>query len=252
MKQATVRGIPVEVVALADLKPHPRNYRTHPPDQLAHIIKSIEEHGVYRNVVVAQDYTILAGHGVCKALAQMGRDQVPVLRLPIAPDSPQALKVLAGDNEIGHLAQVDDRLFTEILKEVKELDSLLGTGFDEMMLANLVYVTRPEGEIGDRDQAAEWAGAGMPDYADGGIPFKLTISFRTKEDRLRFIAEHGLRVRTQGETALCWMTWWPYREQEDTSAVRFEQATEPMPPAVMASSDRGQTAAQKAPVETTA
>lgn len=219
---APSQPIPVEIVRLSDLKPHPRNYRTHPPDQLAHIVRSIEEHGVYRNVVVARDNTILAGHGVVKALGTMNREEVPVLRLPIDPNSPQALKVLAGDNEIGHLAQVDDRMFTEILKEVKELDDLLGTGFDDMMLANLVYVTRPESEIANRDQAAEWAGAGMPDYGDGVLPFKLVVSFRTEEDRLAFIAKCELRI-LKHESAT-WTTWWPYKEAENTSAIRLEQA----------------------------
>ena len=43
---------------LADLKPHPKNYRSHPPAQLEHIKSSLEQHGVYRNVVVARDNTI--------------------------------------------------------------------------------------------------------------------------------------------------------------------------------------------------
>jgi len=213
-------GIPVETVAIQQLKPHPRNYRTHPPDQLAHIIRSIEEHGIYRNVVVARDYTILAGHGVVKALGQMGRTEVPVLRLPIDPNSPPALKLLAGDNEIGHLAEVDDRLFTEILKEIKDLGDLLGTGYDDMMLANLVYITRPEDEIRDRNEAAAWADAGMPDYENGVLPFKIIISFRTEEDRQQFATKAGLTVNKK-ESAT-WMTWWPYREAEDLSSLRFE------------------------------
>ncbi len=39
----------VEHAAVEGLKPHPRNYRTHPEDQLAHLVASIEEHGFYRN-----------------------------------------------------------------------------------------------------------------------------------------------------------------------------------------------------------
>lgn len=53
----------IEHVDPKRLKPHPRNYRGHPDDQLAHIERSIRDNGVYRNVLVARDYTILAGHG---------------------------------------------------------------------------------------------------------------------------------------------------------------------------------------------
>ena len=221
-KTETALAIPVETVPLSSLKPHPRNYRNHPPDQLAHIIRSIEEHGIYRNVVVARDSTILAGHGVVKALTQMGRDEVPILRLPIDPESPQALKVLAGDNEIGHLAEVDDRMFTEILKEIKDLGELLGTGYDDMMLANLVYVTRPESEIADLDEAAQWAEAGMPEFANGALPFKLVISFRTESDRAEFVEQCSLRILKR--EAKTWATWWPYRDAEDSSSLRFEKA----------------------------
>jgi len=213
-------SIPLETVAIGLLKPHPRNYRQHPPDQLLHIIRSIEEHGVYRNVVVAEDYTILAGHGVVKALLQMGRPEVSVYRLPIAADSVQALKLLTGDNEIGHLAEVDDAMFTALLQEVKDYGDLVGTGYDDLMLANLVYVTRPPDSTED-DQAKQWADAGMPEFANGALPLKLIVSFRTAEDRARFADEFELRILKR--EAATWVTWWPYREQEDTSALRFKK-----------------------------
>ena len=243
-------GIPLETVPLERLRPHPRNYRQHPPDQLAHIIQSIEAHGVYRNVVVAEDYTILAGHGVAKALAQMQRTEVTVFRLPVPPNSPQALKLLAGDNEIGHLAEVDDRLFTELLKEVKELDpaGLLGTGYDEMMLTNLVFITRTDAELADMNEAAAWADAGMPDYENGFVPFKVVVSFRSPQEREQWCGKVGLTQFMQKQEKM-WACWWPPKQREDLGSLRYEKAqAEPMPPATMASSDGGQTVAQEAPI----
>ncbi len=55
------------VVPIAELKPHPRNYKKHPADQLAHLEASLKQYGQFRNVVVARDSTILAGHGVVAA-----------------------------------------------------------------------------------------------------------------------------------------------------------------------------------------
>ena len=94
----------IENVEINNLKKHPRNYKEHPEQQLEHIIKSIEEHGFYRNIVIAKDNTILAGHGVVQASKLMGKQKVPVIRLDIDSDSTQALKVLTSDNEIGNLA----------------------------------------------------------------------------------------------------------------------------------------------------
>jgi ParB-like chromosome segregation protein Spo0J len=147
-----------ELVPLGKLRPHPRNYRAHPEDQIEHLAESIRANGLYRNIVAAKDGTILAGHGVVLAATALGMASVPVVRLPIDPDSPQALKVLTGDNEIEHLAEQDDRLLTELLKEISQVDTagLLGTGYDAAMLANLEFVKRTGIEI-DKREAVVWS-----------------------------------------------------------------------------------------------
>ena len=162
---------------------HPKNYRVHPDDQLEHLMKSIEQNGFYRNVVIAKDNTILAGHGVVKASRKLGLTSVPVIRLDIDSNSSKALKVLAGDNELGKLAEVNDRALSEVLKEImsKDIEGLLGTGYDEMMLANLAMVTRPAKEIANINEAAEWLG--MPDYEPTEVHYKISINFRSAEDR---------------------------------------------------------------------
>jgi hypothetical protein len=51
--------LPTEIVALSSLRPHPRNYREHPEDQIEHLMQSIRANGFYRNIVVARDGTII-------------------------------------------------------------------------------------------------------------------------------------------------------------------------------------------------
>lgn len=208
----------LETVAIEDLKPHPRNYQEHPDDQLEHIMQSIRDNGLYRNVVVARDDTILAGHGVVLAMKRLGRESIPVYRLDLDPDDPRALKVLAGDNEQRHLAERDDRALTELLAEVNDAVGLEGTGFDEMMLANLVFVTRPASEIADFDAAAHWVG--MPEY-EGQMPLKLVVNFRDGTDRDEFmrLIDASIINMKRGET---WSVWWPAKETEDPTSLIFE------------------------------
>jgi ParB-like chromosome segregation protein Spo0J len=212
-----------EVLKLAELKEHPRNFRTHPDDQLDHIIKSIEQNGIYRSVVVASDNTILAGHGLVAACRKMGKKRIQVSRVNIAPDSIEALKILIGDNDIQDRGEVNDRILTDTLKEIKERGELLGTGYDDMMLANLLYVTRPASEIKDMDRAAEWVGAGMPEFdnAEDERAMKLTVSFRSEQDRENFVEQIGLDVRSKSKTN-SWSTWWPPLQDDDTASVKFE------------------------------
>jgi len=210
-----------ELIEITKLKAHPRNYRKHPEDQLAHIIASIKEHGVYRNIIVAKDLTILAGHGVTEGCLKLGIEKVPCIVLDILPDEPPALRILAGDNEISHLGEIDDRVLSEILRDIRtaDINGLLGTGFDDKMLASMVMVTRHTSEIKDINAAADWAG--LPKYDEEVKVFKCMVSFDTLEERNKFIEKLEIKYPRGKESAVC-SFWWPDRDRDDPSSVKIE------------------------------
>lgn len=224
-KEKTAKPIihKVEYIKITQLKNHPENYRLHGEDQREHIEASLKAEGFYKNVVVADDYTLLAGHGVIEAAKSLKIDQIPVVRLKLKPNSVRALKILTGDNEISKLGIVDDRKLSEILKQISDDGDLMGTGLDKMMLANLVMVTRHAHEIKDFDAAAEWVG--MPEYDEDDPTFQneptLVISFKNPEDRERFIKEYKIKIREK-RTEKKWTTIWPYQERHDLKSVKFE------------------------------
>lgn len=167
---------PVEEVSVASLKPHPRNYRKHTKRQLEHLCKSIKDHGLYRNVVIAEDSTILAGHGVVEAVMKLGIETIQVIRLNVSPDSDLGLKVLTGDNEISNLVDIDNKELVGILKEIDEAGDLLGTGFDIDGLDALFQRSTP------KDFAMEeWQG--MPEFkSDDLTPHRqIIVSFESEE-----------------------------------------------------------------------
>ena len=223
MKPAAVHGS--TLVSVSELRRHPRNYRQHPPGQLEHLVKSIKEHGFYRNVVVANDGTILAGHGVVEAAEILGMAELPVIQLAVGPEDPQALKILTGDNELSRVAGIDDRLLADILRDVKDAggDGLHGTGYDEQMLANLVFMTRTEFEA--FDAAAAWVG--MPDFTWDSKPYQILISFDDEAGRKEFL-DNVLEVEKVGKNLdgpmrKLWTMWWPPRPpRSDLDSVRFE------------------------------
>lgn len=208
-----------EKMKLTEIQPHPKNYRKHPEDQLLHIIQSIKEHGFYRNVVISKDNYILAGHGVVQAVKKMGKKEIPVIKLQVNHDSPKALKVLTGDNEIAHLGEIDDRALTELLKEINDMDEsgLFGTGFDESMLANLVFVSRPKSEIKDFDKASEWVG--LPEY-DMQDPrhHSIIVHFESEKDFQDFIKLTQAQVTENSK-----YMWYPYKPKDDVKSVEFEE-----------------------------
>lgn len=210
----------LESVLIAQLKPHPRNYRSHPEDQIEHLVARIRKFGIYRNIVVARDLTILAGHGITEAARRMGYEEMPVKRIDVDPTSSRALQIMAGDNEVEHLAQNDDRALSELLKEINDndIDGLLGTGYDDMMLANLAMVTRPASEIADHNEAAHWVG--LPEYEPMDEPWKVVFSFETEQDRNDLARKLGMEFKgSNGKTA---RAWWPPRENDDRVSLRFD------------------------------
>ena len=206
----------VRNMSIKNLKPHPKNYKAHPADQLEHLKQSITDNGIYRNVIVARDNTILAGHGVVKAAQALGLTSVPVLKLDLESDSIEAVKLLTADNEVSHLGEVDDRALSNILKEIMENSDLLGTGYDEMMLQNLLYVTRPASEIKTTDHAAEWMG--MPDFEIAEEAKKLIVNFETYEDKKIFCEQNNFLFNEKGTESI----WFPEKERRDITSVGFE------------------------------
>lgn len=211
-----------EQVNINTLKPHPRNYRAHPDDQLNHIIESIKTNGFYRNIVVSSDDIILAGHGVVLAARKMGIEEIPIVRVQFSSTDAKALKLLTGDNEISKLGEVDDRLLTELLKEIKDADAegLLGTGYDEKMLANLLFITRPEGEIKNFSEAAEWVG--MPEYQAENENYTIHVQLedeKARDDFLKFVGVKTITKTLRNGKYLSF--WWPDKERNDRSSLRF-------------------------------
>jgi len=189
-----------EHVPIDSVRPHSRNYQSHPPEQVQAIAASIREHGFYRSVVITENGTILAGHGVVEAARLLDLPLIPVIRLPIRPDDPRALKVMAGDNELNNMADVDDRALTDLLRELYGAggdEALLGTGFDAEQLKAMAMVTRHSGEIRE-DDAAEWVGMG--DYTPSARIPTVNIQFESFEERAAWCDEHlpGFTIRAAG------------------------------------------------------
>lgn len=217
---------PTVYVPADDLTEHDQHYAEHPDDQLEHLMESLLQHGFYRNVVVAKDGTILAGHGIVKAAKLCGISKIPTTQLDVDPDSPEALKILAGDNTLGLRKAVDDRGQTELLKAVLESadKGLLGTGLDEQMLAGLVLVTRRKHEIADIDEAAHWVGLSEWDGVEA-FPYRLVVHFEYEEVREDFVREQlgnpRLQIGRKGTRAWS-LRWPPTDKQEDLGALRFD------------------------------
>ena len=70
-----------QTCAMEDLAPYANNARTHSKKQVRQIADSIRRFGFCNPVLIADDNTIIAGHGRVEAAKLVGMAEVPVRRL---------------------------------------------------------------------------------------------------------------------------------------------------------------------------
>jgi hypothetical protein len=208
-----------EIAQLGELKPHPRNYKSHPDAQLEHLGESLETYDFFRRIIVARDGTILAGHGIALAAKAKGIETVPILRYDLAPDDTLALKLVALDNETPRGAVTDDLALSQLLREVQAADGLLGTGFDDKMLAELVMVN-DAGQAG-LDAAKEWIGMPECESSDQTARKSVIVHFASDDDVAAFAALVG-----QPLTPATKSIWFPRAEIGHTADKAYEGGSE--------------------------
>ena len=123
-----------ELVAIDTVRPLDRNPRRHPEKQLAELVKSIEQFGQYRPLVVDEDGVILAGNGLHTALKRAGVAKVSVYRMTGLSEG-QKQKLVLADNKTGDLSNDD---FDVIEAMVRELDDYEVPGFDPDVLRGII------------------------------------------------------------------------------------------------------------------
>ncbi len=141
--------------AVTDLKPYPRNARTHSRKQLKQIAAAIKEFGFTNPVLIDESDQIIAGHGRVAAAKLLGLAEVPTLQLSHLSPLQKRAYILA-DNRLAEKAGWDKEILAV------ELQGLLDDGFEVVLTGFEV----PEVDV-VLDMAAE---AKSDRQADDDIP----------------------------------------------------------------------------------
>jgi len=124
----------IQVWPIGDLIPFEQNARTHSPEQVAQVVKSIREFGWTNPILVGPDRVIVAGHARLEAARALGMTEVPVIVLPHLSVVQRRALVIA-DNQIAANAGWDEEVLRGELQvlEAEDFDmSLLGFSKDEL------------------------------------------------------------------------------------------------------------------------
>lgn len=121
----------------ASLVEHPRNYNTHPAEQIRLLAKIIQHQG-WRNPITVSKRSgyVVKGHGRLAAALQLGCSEVPVDVQEYKDEASEYADMIA-DNRIAELAEADqDALKGLLTDDVFEGFDIELTGFDDSMIGS--------------------------------------------------------------------------------------------------------------------
>jgi len=142
-------------VPIDSIQPHPRNARQ---GDIGALTLSLQRFGQVRPIVVqASTSLIVAGNHLWRAAKSLGWTEIGAVAVEMTDD--QALAYLVADNRLADLGSYDDSGLAELLSEIAGSGSLVGTGYDEDDVDDLLrLVSDPPGldqlgeKYGDEDE----------------------------------------------------------------------------------------------------
>ena len=118
-----MRNLTITNLAIDEVRPNPRNPRTHSAKQVQQIAASIKELGFTNPILIDEANEIIAGHGRLEAAKSIRLNEVPCIRLD-GLTQPQKKALLIADNKLALNAGWD----IEILQE--QMLELIDDGFE--------------------------------------------------------------------------------------------------------------------------
>jgi len=111
----------VELVLIDDLTLDPKNARRHDDKNLRAIAESLKQFG-QRKPIVVWGSTVVAGNGTLVAARSLGWREIQVARVPDDWSVDKVTAYALADNRSAELAEWDDQVLTEQLKELELAD----------------------------------------------------------------------------------------------------------------------------------
>lgn len=127
----------VKTVDIHSLTPNARNVRLHGEIQLRELQRSFEMFGQFRAVVVDENLTILAGHGIWEAMKLAGATECYVYQFEGLSEA-KKLKLMLADNQTQYLSSTNIELFDEVIREIAQSEDVDIPGYDKDVLDMII------------------------------------------------------------------------------------------------------------------
>ncbi len=200
----------LRMVPASDLRPNPKNWRTHPKSQQDALRGVLAEVGLADACLARElpDGSLMLIDGHLRA-ETLGDGDVPVLILDV--NEAEADKILATLDPLAAMADSDAAKLDELLRNVN-------TGSESLQM--LITQTAAQAGLYDTgknaDQSVEEVWQGMPECENEELDkYKVIVHFKTPEDRAEFF-----ELLSQEYTDSTKSIWYP--EVSDLDAKNYE------------------------------
>ena len=126
----------IENVNLNLLKPLEKNVRKHSDKQIEELIRSVEQFGQTRAVVIDEDNNILIGNGLYLALVKMGYTDCQCYRITGLTEI-QKKKLVLTDNKVYSLGSDNYQAINDYIQDITVTGDFDIAGFDDFILKNM-------------------------------------------------------------------------------------------------------------------
>ena len=174
MKNST-RDLDIVVEKISNLKPCPRNARTHSKKQIKQIAASMAEFGFTNPVLINEEKKIIAGHGRVAAAKKLGLKSVPTIKLDHLTKE-QIRAYMIADNKLADNAGWDNEILAIEFQALYELDldfDLSLTGFELPEIDFLIQETKKEETCEETQGVFEGPDRSLPAISEAGDLWKL-------------------------------------------------------------------------------
>ena len=127
----------IQKIKLSDMKPLEDNIRVHGENQIKHYIKSIKQFGQTKPIILDEDYNILIGNGLYKAMCEMGFEYAEGY-FKTGLSKKDKKKLILADNKVYELDMTSNNQIDKYLKEITDLGDFDIVGYEEDILKSIM------------------------------------------------------------------------------------------------------------------
>ena len=127
----------IQKIKLSDMKPLEDNIRVHGENQIKHYIKSIKQFGQTKPIILDEDYNILIGNGLYKAMTEMGFEYAEgYFKKGLSKKDKK--KLILADNKVYEMGMTSNNQVERFRKEITDTGDFDIVGYEEDILKSIM------------------------------------------------------------------------------------------------------------------